>query len=270
MHVAAFGGYAEALEALLESGADPAEANSRGLAPLHAACMNGHSDCARLLLARGAAPDARDEARAVPALWHCATACAPRWRSSTAGEASLCGVRQLRGSLPLARGAQEENTCLHYAAMSGSVECLRLAKERRPALDVNPENHVRSPAPQPSPLSMRTLAMRMPRPRAHAASSRVLRDLSQEAWTPLHTAAFAGKEAFVEALLSAGAAKDALTEIVRAAGHSASAQPRAHPSGVLCMYARVRCADHTHPSCRADRSASRRCTLPRSTGARAA
>lgn len=173
VHVAAYGGHDDALQALLEAGADATATNNAGVGPLSAACMNSHPRCARMLLAKGAPADAADEAREkeVPGAVAFGKCSAP-WSKGGRETDTPCHpcVRP-----PLS--AQDGNTCLHYAAAQGSLECLRAVREAQPAADVNAENN--------------------------------------EGWTPLHFAALRGRDAAVEALLAAGAAKDALTEIVR-------------------------------------------------------
>lgn len=53
MHLAAFHGYVEALQILLEAGADPSAICDDGETPLHTACTGGSVKCATLLLENG-------------------------------------------------------------------------------------------------------------------------------------------------------------------------------------------------------------------------
>jgi len=60
LHSAAFGGHVEIVKLLLERGADPNAKTDDGLTPLHIAAFKGHVDVVRVLLEHGANPNAKD------------------------------------------------------------------------------------------------------------------------------------------------------------------------------------------------------------------
>ena len=54
LHASAQHGHVERVRAHLDAGADVNERDEEGVTALHWAAINGHDDCCRLLLARGA------------------------------------------------------------------------------------------------------------------------------------------------------------------------------------------------------------------------
>lgn len=68
LHAAAWSGRIDAVEKLIEEGADVNARDEFGDTPLHAAVIQGREDVARLLISKGADPDAKDKSGWTPAL----------------------------------------------------------------------------------------------------------------------------------------------------------------------------------------------------------
>jgi len=66
LHMAAFGGNTDEVEALLEKGADVNCRSKDGKTALHLAAATGHTKCANLLIAHGADIEARDKQGSTP------------------------------------------------------------------------------------------------------------------------------------------------------------------------------------------------------------
>merc|ERR1712176_1710698 len=73
VHRAAFGGFAEIIQLLVERRADATALDTDGLQPIHIAAAGGHASCCRSLLAARADPTVSDFYTGMTAQMYCMT-----------------------------------------------------------------------------------------------------------------------------------------------------------------------------------------------------
>jgi len=112
-------GSLEALECLLENGAEVNIAKMNGSTPLLTACLKGHADCARTLVKYGAAVD-RERTD---------TGATPLWVSSEMGHAA-CVRLLVEAGADVGKGTKENGaTALLVACQNGHAECAKVLIE---------------------------------------------------------------------------------------------------------------------------------------------
>jgi len=169
VHVAAYLGNGEALEELLENGADLNTADEAGHTPLHVAVEQRQREVIAVLLAHHAKVDAGDRYGRTP-LFLAATEGAPDLARILANAGANVNVGDLVG-----------RTALHMAAEQGYLEIVRFLVGRGANLDAQTTRGV------------------------YDSSVRVPGYFAHSGWTPLQAAAGKDREEVMRLLIAAGA-----------------------------------------------------------------
>jgi len=182
LHWAAGYGHLPTVKLLIERGADPNAVTSGGYAPLHWAAYRGQTEAARLLLDRGAKTDARCKVGSTPLHW-----------------AASCGRTDVM-ELLLERKADmtaqddEGNMPIHLAARQGRTDAVKLLLDR--GADVNSPSATRS-----TPLHFAACYARTPTVQLLIERGAEVNARTADGFTPLHWAALARRGAETAELL---------------------------------------------------------------------
>ncbi|XP_037120503.1 serine/threonine-protein phosphatase 6 regulatory ankyrin repeat subunit A isoform X3 [Syngnathus acus] len=223
LHLAAYHGHCGALEVLLSSMPDVDVRNPQGRTPLSLACSRGHQECVSLLLHRGASPMAFDYSHKMTAL-HAAvinghSGCLRLIMSNNDQHinldaldvnkqtplmlAVLNGHTECVYSL-LSQGANVQvqdcwgRTALHRGAVTGQEECVEALLQRGASACVKDIRGL-------SPLHLASACGRVgvlgAMLQAPGTSNALLQQTDNKGYTPLHWACYSGCDACVELLL---------------------------------------------------------------------
>ena len=110
-------GHKHVVKHLLDRGADPNKANTKGGTPLHRASKNGHKDVVQLLLKRGAEPNKADADGWTPLHW-----------SAYLGDKGVVQILLNGGADPIARNGRGQ-TPLSLAHKTGQMHITKMLKK---------------------------------------------------------------------------------------------------------------------------------------------
>lgn len=196
LHIASFWGEVEAIEALLNAGADPKALNRRKATALHIAAMNGQKDAAKALVARGLDMSVCDEEGNQPL--H--TAC-------TVGDVAMVTTLLELGADPLGRSAANGGTPCHVAARDGFVDvCKELVNKAGSSVLSAVNDAEEQPLHRAAAHGQRDVVTALVKLGAdHGA-------MDSNGDQPLHLAAMFGMPETASELISLGATVDAIDE----------------------------------------------------------
>lgn len=120
LHFACMNGCVEAVELLLDRGADCSAVDRRGDTPFMMACAWGHAAVVTLLLARGVDPTERDERQMT-----CMMRAAYQFGSTESGRVAVLGLLIKDGRVDVDARDSEGNTALWWACNQGRPERAR-------------------------------------------------------------------------------------------------------------------------------------------------